>query len=109
VNLADSYGRRICGEIPTVTVGIWVVVGCFVGYSIYSNKYTDTPNSVGSSVVNAIVIIVLGMIYRLVARILTKWENHKYYSDFENSLVTKNFAFQFVNAYIALFSTAFYK
>ncbi len=41
------------------------------------------------------------------ARKLTNWENHKYFEDWENSLITKHFAFQFVNAYITLFSNAF--
>lgn len=34
-------------------------------------------------------------------------ENHQYAEDWENSLITKNFSFQFVNAYISLFTVAF--
>lgn len=39
---------------------------------------------------------------------MVEWENHRYFEDWENSLITKNFAFQFVNGYIALFAAAFY-
>ncbi len=44
-NVADSYARRLGGEIPTVILGIAIVVGCFIGYTIYSHLYTDTTNS----------------------------------------------------------------
>jgi len=39
---------------------------------------------------------------------LANWENHRYQEEWENSLIVKNFAFQFVNAYISLFSIAFF-
>jgi hypothetical protein len=42
-----------------------------------------------------------------VAKFLATWENHRYNEDWETSLATKNFSFQFVNAYIALFNIAF--
>jgi hypothetical protein len=60
-----------------------------------------------SSVINAVIIIVLGIIYRKIAVLMANWENHKFQQDWEDSLVSKNFAFQFVNSNIALFSTAF--
>lgn len=53
------------------------------------------------------VIIVLDNIYRFLATLMVDWENHKYAEDYENSLITKNFAFTFVNSNIALFSVAF--
>ena len=74
---------------------------------MYSHKHKGTADSVGSSVINAIIIIILGVLYRAMAKVLASWENHQYEDDYENSLVTKNFSFQFVNAYIALFSIAF--
>lgn len=40
---------------------------------------------------------------------MANWENHRYNEDYENSLVSKHFAFQFVNSNIALFSIAFYE
>lgn len=38
---------------------------------------------------------------------LVDWENHRYDEGWENSLIIKTFAFQFINAYIALFAIAF--
>lgn len=92
-NLVDTYRRRLGGELPTITFAIGIVVGCFVGYTIYSRRYKDTANSVGSSIVNAIVIIILSMVYRAIAVTLANWENHRYQDSWEDSLVTKNFAF----------------
>jgi hypothetical protein len=40
---------------------------------------------------------------------MANWENHRYADDYESSLITKNFAFTFVNSNIVLFSIAFYE
>ena len=92
-NIADSYIRRLLGELPSTVLGIGIVVGLFIGYYKYSHEHKDTGNSVGSSIINAIIIIILGTIYRALANVLATWENHRYEDDFENSLVTKNFSF----------------
>ena len=52
-------------------------------------------------------IVILSTIYSAVALALTQWENHQFEDDWEDSLIIKNFSFQFVNAYIALFTMAF--
>ena len=38
---------------------------------------------------------------------LCEWENHRTESEFENSRVTKNFLFQFINNYFVLFYIAY--
>ena len=106
-NLFDTYLRRLAGELPTVVFGILIVVGLFVGYFLYSHTFKDPVNSFGSSAINAVIIITLGVIYRGIAKKLVAWENHRYSDDMENSLISKNFAFQFVNAYISIFAVAF--
>ena len=53
--------------------------------------------------------MILNVIYRKVAKRLTEWENHRTQSEFEHSLIVKNFIFQFVNSYISLFYIAFVK
>lgn len=40
---------------------------------------------------------------------MTKIENHKLYSSFENSLVAKMFLFQFVNSFNSLIIIAYFK
>lgn len=57
---------------------------------------------------NAVIIILLGIIFKKVAHKLTNWENHRYQLQWEASMATKTYFFEFVNSYIALFSIAFY-
>ena len=52
-------------------------------------------------------IFFLFKIYDNIAKKLTKWENYRTYSEYENQLVYKLFAFQFVNNYASLFYVAF--
>jgi hypothetical protein len=108
VNTVSTYLRRIFGEIPIITVSISAVIACFVGNFLFQRKHKDDSSSTtGSSVISAVVIIVLDKIYRYLATMMANWENHKYGEDYENSLITKNYAFTFVNSNIALFSVAF--
>lgn len=62
-----------------------------------------------ASVISAVVIIVLDAIYRKLATMMANWENHRYADEYESSLITKNFAFTFVNSNIMLFSIAFFE
>lgn len=108
ISFSTPSVRRLLGELPSVIIGIAIIVACYYGYYTIKHEHkTEASYSVGSSVVNAIVIIILGQIYRVIAKLLANWENHRYAEDWENSLITKIFAFQFVNAYISLFSIAF--
>jgi len=65
--------------------------------------------SVVSSIINAIAIIILNVIYDKIALILTNWENHRTDTEYEDALITKTFAFQFVNSYVSLFYIAYFK
>ena len=60
----NTYLRRLLIELPTVCISIAVVVGFFIGYSKYKLTYTDDINSYGSAIVNALIIIILGVIYK---------------------------------------------
>jgi hypothetical protein len=35
-NIADSYKRRLGGELPTITFSIAIVVACYIGYLRFS-------------------------------------------------------------------------
>eukprot|EP01118_Nematostelium_gracile_P016687 TRINITY_DN6970_c0_g1_i2.p1 TRINITY_DN6970_c0_g1~~TRINITY_DN6970_c0_g1_i2.p1 ORF type:complete len:691 (+),score=181.45 TRINITY_DN6970_c0_g1_i2:70-2073(+) len=59
------------------------------------------------SFANAIIILVLNMVYRKIAVKLTDWENHRTDQSYESSFVVKCFLFQFVNSYFSLFYVAF--
>jgi hypothetical protein len=110
VNTASSHMRRVYTEIPTVLLSIGCVVACFIGTTIYQrDNKGSTPREVGASIINALIIIILGFLYKKIAIKMANWENHKFLHDWEESLASKNFAFAFVNSNIALFSVAFYE
>ena len=54
------------------------------------------------TLLNVIVVKILNLAYLFLTRKIVEWENHKYQSAADNSLILKNFFFQFFNAYIYL-------
>ncbi|XP_063683764.1 anoctamin-7-like isoform X24 [Bolinopsis microptera] len=65
--------------------------------------------SVLSSVLNALAIMFLGFVYEKLAYMLTNWENHRTQTAYDDALIIKLFAFQFVNNYASLIYIAFFK
>ena len=55
------------------------------------------------AVINTILIIIFGRIYKWLSNKLVVAENHRYESDFENSIANKTYMFNFVNTYISNF------
>lgn len=60
-----------------------------------------------ASVLNSVQITVFNMIYGQLATQLTDYENHRTDTDYEDSMIVKLFAFQFVNSYASFFFLAF--
>jgi len=60
-------------------------------------------------IANAIVIILMNLLWKIVATKLTDWENHRTHSEYENNLIFKIFLFYFVNSYLCLYYIAFFK
>jgi len=60
-------------------------------------------------VVNAIAIIILGQVYKTIAKKLNDWENWRTNIQYEDALITKVFVFSFANSYSTLFYFAFIK
>jgi len=60
-----------------------------------------------SSFLNLLIIQSFGQIYEFITAKLNEMENHRSSAEWQNSLVVKNFAFQFVNNYFMLFYIAF--
>uniref|UniRef100_A0A8C4JSN3 Anoctamin n=1 Tax=Dromaius novaehollandiae TaxID=8790 RepID=A0A8C4JSN3_DRONO len=69
----------------------------------------QTATSVTASVISFIVIMILNIIYEKVAIMITDFELPRTQTDYENSLTTKMFLFQFVNYYSSCFYIAFFK
>ena len=58
---------------------------------------------------NALVIEIMGYFFQFAARKLTDFEHHRTQTDYENSYTFKMFMFQFMNYYLSLMYTAFFK
>lgn len=43
------------------------------------------------------------------AKYFADFENHKFETDYESSMIYKNSAFKFLNSYLSIFYAAFYK
>ena len=101
----------------------WVTIVCAVGATLIKdnapiNSWTDAQReqatpidkyayAAGASVLNLVIIVVGGLIYEAIARALTNWENHRTPTEWEDSIIFKNFLFQFINNYFVLFYIAF--
>ncbi|XP_060905579.1 anoctamin-10 isoform X1 [Labrus mixtus] len=59
------------------------------------------------SIIYAVVIEILNLIYRYAAEFLTEWENHRLESSYQNHLVLKVLVFNFFNCFASLFYIAF--
>jgi len=69
----------------------------------------DKNYAIAASIINAISIIVLNQVYSKIALALNEWENHRTDTDYDDALIAKTFAFQFVNSYIMLYYIAFFQ
>ena len=103
---------------------LWVVVTAFSAYqALYIRiqyKCQDSEQPSGkcsfwetakpellSAGANLTVIVGFGAIYKEVAEKLNDWENHRTEEDYDDSLVAKQFIFQFFNNYFILFYIAY--
>ena len=59
-----------------------------------------------ASVINAVQITILNIVYGKVAVKLTRRENHRTDTEYEDSLIAKIFVFQFVNSYTSFYYLA---
>ncbi|KAF2983848.1 hypothetical protein EK904_005206 [Melospiza melodia maxima] len=59
------------------------------------------------SIIYAVVIEIMNLIYRYAAEFLTSWENHRLESSYQNHLILKVLVFNFLNCFASLFYIAF--
>ena len=76
--------------------------GCRLPSKWDSNKFKW-----GSSFVSLICIQIASRTYKPMAVKLTDWENHRTQTEYDDSLIVKNFMFEFINNYFTLFFIAF--
>ena len=77
----------------------------------FSNNDFANPDSAAviGGTLNAVWITVMNLLYRELAVYLTRFENHRTETAYEDALIMKTFLFQFFNSYSALFYIAFFK
>ncbi|XP_060553773.1 anoctamin-7-like [Ruditapes philippinarum] len=105
----------------TLLFMVMLVLASVMGVIVYRVVATvdycpDLPDSeclfvatIVSSLLNAISILILGKVYDLLAVKLTDWENHRTQTMYNDALIIKLFAFQFVNNYSSCFYIAFFR
>ncbi|KAL4160507.1 hypothetical protein PRNP1_001075 [Phytophthora ramorum] len=115
--------RAFIASVLVVAVMVGVVVVALFGLFVLKHWINNSDNlennhisakyqstlTFGVTVVNAVQILVLNMVYRLVARKLNDLENHRTDAEYENYLVIKVFLFQFCNSFASFFYIAFVK
>ena len=99
-----------------ITLMILLVICCvaFIFFLQILISRSNNPNvqnfgSTFASVLNAVQIQVLNIIYEKVAVSLTRNENYRTDTAFEDALIAKLFSFQFVNSYASFYYLAFVK
>jgi hypothetical protein len=113
----SERAKRMLYSYFIISLMILLVITCvslifLAQYFLNERVSDDQVKSDGSSVTSigsAIQIVVLKMIYGQIAENLTEHENHRTETEFEDSLIVKLFAFNFVNSYASLIFVAFIK
>jgi hypothetical protein len=77
--------------------------------TICDNKVLETNGATIASIMNAVQIQVLGIVFKGISEFLNNRENHRTDTEYTDALVAKDFLFQFVNSYAAVFYTGFIK
>lgn len=110
-------------SILVVVIMIAVVIIALFGLFVLKHWINDSDHLRSSNIdpkykstltlcvtgANAVQILVLNMVYRIIAQKLNELENHRTDSEFENHLVIKVFLFQFCNSFASFFYIAFVK
>jgi hypothetical protein len=111
-----QYDRFVRGlTVGSVVVAVLVLVAVGAVAAVFYIKYYMIVTlewqygAIYAGLINAVQLITLNEIYQMVAVMLCDWENHRTDSSYENTLVVKTFAFQFVNSYFSFFYIAFIK
>ncbi|CAG5126762.1 unnamed protein product, partial [Candidula unifasciata] len=122
-----SFSSRVCRTVSSLWIILFmlcVVIAAVFGviiyrltvsavlYSVSQETIRDQGGiitSVTASLINLLIIIILGKIYQFIAEFLTNFETHRTLTEWEDSFTLKMFLFQFVNHFSSLFYIAFFK
>ena len=109
----DHDFRHIWIGLSYITIALLISLVIGVVVAIYVLRFALVP-SIGNSnaqtmasILNAVQIQVLNYFYLWIVTELSERENHRTETEFEDSMITKVFLFQFVNSYASFFYLAF--
>ncbi|XP_041351905.1 anoctamin-4-like isoform X2 [Gigantopelta aegis] len=115
---------RLTSSLWVVLFMLCVVVAAVFGVIVYRitvsallfgigqediSQRASIITSATAAMINLVIIIILGRIYLVIAKMLTNFETHRTQTEWEDSFTLKMFLFQFVNHYASLFYIAFFK
>lgn len=101
----NRYSVAIVCSMVLMVIG--VVTSIYVIRFALQSSSVAPYSSLVASVLNTIQITIFNIIYNKVATKLTDYENHRTDTNYEDSMIVKLFAFQFVNSYASFFFLAF--
>mmetsp|Transcript_17332 Transcript_17332/g.22103 ORF Transcript_17332/g.22103 Transcript_17332/m.22103 type:complete len:1054 (+) Transcript_17332:100-3261(+) len=107
------FGLKFSASITIILSAVVVTISTFAAtyiFKVFMSSSTNLDPLVAPQialVVNAVAIIVLGIVFKKMAGILTNWENHRTDVEYENNLIGKTFVFTFFNSYTTLIYFAF--
>lgn len=104
-----KWKRNLKYFIVTPIIGLSLIVVITGTFGLIFAAVVEEGFKPFSGAANAVFIIFMNAVYSKVAQKVTDWENHRTDNEYENALILKTFAFQFVNSYISLFYIAFIK
>ncbi|XP_059176973.1 anoctamin-4-like isoform X2 [Physella acuta] len=122
-----SYSSKICRIVSSLWVVLFMLcVVCAAVFGVIVYRMTVSAvlyavdqatikqragilTSISAALINLVIIILLGKIYELIAKLLTNFETHRTLTEWEDSFTLKMFLFQFVNHFASLFYIAFFK
>jgi hypothetical protein len=114
----NEYMKRFVISTTIVSGCVLVVLGVVTAIFILKIILTSTKSlviggtqigGIITSIVNAVQIQVMNLIYGYIAIKLTNFENHRTETEYEDSLIAKTFIFQFINSFSPMFYIAFVK
>ena len=93
--------------VALIAVVIGAVAGIYLMRESLQHEVGSAAQSI-TSVVNVVQIQIMNFTYNFLVTELTNRENHRTETDYEDSMITKLFVFQFVNSYASFFYLAFF-
>mmetsp|Transcript_24062 Transcript_24062/g.80868 ORF Transcript_24062/g.80868 Transcript_24062/m.80868 type:complete len:748 (-) Transcript_24062:672-2915(-) len=107
---AEYIKRTVIGFIGTLLMVVAAVVGTLgimAAKVFISREHYPRAGPFIGALMNAVFISLMNIFWSFVAVRLNEWETHRTDTQFEDALIFKTFAFQFVNSYVSLFYIAF--